>query len=157
MAASRRDNGVGRQRADFAAFYESSRDDCLRAVTASTGSRQVAEDAVAEAFARAWASWSTVARHPSPRAWVVRTALNTHISWWRRRRREVPGLAAPDDARDDSGDLMPVPALPAGVHASEVRSAAAGVSTGSGGTVTIGRSCGLPGEICLTVATFGGA
>ena len=24
-----------------------------------------------------------------PRAWVVRTALNTHVSWWRRRRREL--------------------------------------------------------------------
>ena len=24
-----------------------------------------------------------------PRAWVVRTALNTHVSWWRRRRHEV--------------------------------------------------------------------
>jgi DNA-directed RNA polymerase specialized sigma24 family protein len=30
-----------------------------------------------------------VRRHPAPRAWVVRTALNTRISWWRRRRYEV--------------------------------------------------------------------
>jgi hypothetical protein len=28
-------------------------------------------------------------RHPAPAAWVVRTALNVNISWWRRRRREV--------------------------------------------------------------------
>ncbi|MEU4421829.1 sigma-70 family RNA polymerase sigma factor [Actinoplanes sp. NPDC024001] len=85
---------MGHQRAEFTAFYESARDDCLRAVAAAIGDRQAAEDVVAEAFARAWASWSTVAEHPAPRAWVVRTALNAHTSWWRRWRREVP---APHD------------------------------------------------------------
>ena len=44
---------------------------------------------VAEAFARAWAAWPKVSRHPAPAAWVVRTALNIRVSWWRRRRREV--------------------------------------------------------------------
>jgi RNA polymerase sigma factor (sigma-70 family) len=75
---------------DFAAFYESARDDCLRAVTATVGRREVAEELVAEAFGRAWASWASVSTHPAPRAWVVRTAFNLHVSWWRRRRREVP-------------------------------------------------------------------
>jgi RNA polymerase sigma factor (sigma-70 family) len=74
---------------DFAEFYASAKDDCLRAVLASTGDRQAAEDLVAEALARAWAAWPTVSRHPAPRAWVVRTALNTRVSWWRRRHREV--------------------------------------------------------------------
>jgi RNA polymerase sigma-70 factor (sigma-E family) len=79
-----------REAMDFAEFYASSKDDCLRAVLASTGDRQAAEDLVAEAFARAWAAWRHVSRHPAPRAWVVRTALNTRVSWWwRRRRREV--------------------------------------------------------------------
>jgi DNA-directed RNA polymerase specialized sigma24 family protein len=75
--------------AGFAEFYETARDDCLRAVFASVGDRQVAEDLVAEAFARAWARWRTVGHHPAPRAWVVRTALNARVSWWRRYRREV--------------------------------------------------------------------
>jgi RNA polymerase sigma-70 factor (ECF subfamily) len=35
---------------------------------------QLAEENVAEAFARAWASWRKVSRHPAPRAWVVHTA-----------------------------------------------------------------------------------
>ncbi|MEV6341950.1 hypothetical protein [Actinoplanes sp. NPDC051851] len=30
-----------------------------------------------------------MSRHPAPAAWVVRTALNVRVSWWRRRRREV--------------------------------------------------------------------
>ncbi|MFC1438561.1 sigma-70 family RNA polymerase sigma factor [Streptacidiphilus sp. N1-10] len=74
---------------DFAAFYEQARADCLRAVYAVVGEWSLAEDVTAEAFARAYASWRKVRGHPAPRAWVVRTALNTHVSWWRRRRREV--------------------------------------------------------------------
>src|SRR5215468_10925640 len=87
--------GVGTQRLDFAEFYRRSRDECLRTVLVSVGDQDAAQDLVAEAFARAWASWRTISTHPAPAAWVVRTALNTNISWWRRRRREV---AVPDPA-----------------------------------------------------------
>lgn len=95
---------------DFKEFYEADRDVCLRAVLASVGDRQLAEDLVAEAFTRAWTGWAKVSRHPSPRAWVVRTALNTRVTWWRRRRREVAlaedhevsGPAATDGALDPS-------------------------------------------------------
>ncbi len=75
---------------DFAEFYRGAKDDCLLAVSVSTGDRDTAQDLVAEAFARAWASWPKVSRHPAPAAWVVRTALNAGVSRWRRRRREVP-------------------------------------------------------------------
>ncbi len=84
---------VGTQRLDFAEFYRSSRDDCLRTVLFSVGDQDTAQELVAEAFARACASWRTVSGHPAPAAWVVRTALNMNISRWRRRRREV---AVPD-------------------------------------------------------------
>ena len=86
-------------RIDFAEFYASSRDDCLRTVLAITGGRELAEDLVAEAFARAWASWRAVSRHPAPRAWVVRTALNLRTSYWRRHRHEVLGERAEDASR----------------------------------------------------------
>ena len=86
---------MGTQRPDFAEFYRRSKDECLFTVLLSVGDKDTAQDLVAEAFARAWASWRTVSRHPAPEAWVVRTALNTNISWWRRRRREVP---VPDPA-----------------------------------------------------------
>ena len=56
----------------------------------SVGDRDTAQDLVDEAFARALASWRTVSGHPAPVAWVVRTAMNTHVSRWRRHRREVP-------------------------------------------------------------------
>jgi RNA polymerase sigma factor (sigma-70 family) len=89
---------VGTQRLDFAEFYYRSRDNCLRAVLVSVGDQDVAQELVAEAFARACASWRTVSGHPAPAAWVVRTALNANVSRWRRRRREVlvadPGVIA---------------------------------------------------------------
>lgn len=102
--------GVEQERKDFADFYQRCRDNCLRAVLASTGDRALAEDLVAEAFARAWASWRKVSRHPAPTAWVVRTALNVRVSWWRRRRREVAfdghDLPRPDDDVHDVDQAM---------------------------------------------------
>jgi RNA polymerase sigma factor (sigma-70 family) len=101
---------VDNDAAAFAEFYSSASDDCLRVVLATVRDRQTAEDLVAEAFARAWASWRKVSRHPAPRAWVVRTALNTHRSWWRRHQREV--IVADVDAAvteapvDSDGQLM---------------------------------------------------
>ena len=88
---------MGDQRAGFVEFYEANKHACLRAVAASVADPDLAEEVVAEAFARAWGSWATVSRHPSPAAWVVRTALNVRVSWWRRRRRELP-LAGHDTA-----------------------------------------------------------
>ena len=70
-------------------------------MAASVGDRQLAEDLVAEAFARAWARWRAVSNHPAPQAWVVRTALNTRVSWWRRRSREV---ALPDAVTERASD-----------------------------------------------------
>ena len=95
---------------EFADFFAASWDPCLRAVTAVVGSPQLAEDQVAEAFARAFASWRKVGRHPAPRAWVVRTALNTGASWWRRRSRELPladhDVTAPADPGDGVSAAM---------------------------------------------------
>jgi RNA polymerase sigma-70 factor (ECF subfamily) len=81
---------VSHDETGFAEFFQAAWDPCLRAVAASTGDMLLAEDQVAEAFARAWVSWRKVSHHPAPRAWVVRTALNAGATWWRRRGRELP-------------------------------------------------------------------
>jgi RNA polymerase sigma-70 factor (ECF subfamily) len=78
---------------DFADFYAARKDMVLRAVFAATGDRAGAEDAVSEAFTRAYSRWARVARHPAPAAWVLRTALNVYRSGWRRLRRERPSDA----------------------------------------------------------------
>jgi RNA polymerase sigma-70 factor (ECF subfamily) len=101
-----RKHGVRDDRADFAAFYEQSRDACLRAVAVSASDAGAAEDLVAEAYARAWARWQHVSRHPAPTAWVVRTALNARVSWWRRRRREVEWTDHDQPAADSPHRLL---------------------------------------------------
>ncbi len=105
---------MSNEQAEFAAFFRTSWEPCLRAVLTVTGSPQQAEDQVAEAFAKAWASWRKVRRHPAPKAWVVRTALNTGASWWRRRSRELPladhDLTTPGDP-DDGLDASLLAAL----------------------------------------------
>jgi RNA polymerase sigma-70 factor (ECF subfamily) len=104
---------VSQDNAEFAEFFGASWDPCLRAVAASTGDMALAEDQTAEAFARAWASWHKVSRHPAPRAWVVRTALNAGASWWRRRSKET-ALASHDIAAADSqGTGLDTPVLTA--------------------------------------------
>ena len=81
---------MSNEQTEFAEFFRASWEPCLRAVVAVVGRPELAEDQVAEAFAKAWVSWRKVRRHPAPRAWVVRTALNAGASWWRWRRRELP-------------------------------------------------------------------
>ncbi len=110
---------MSQDEASFAEFFEASWQPCVRAVTVSTGDVSRAEDQVAEAFARAWISWPRVRRHPAPRAWVVRTALNAGASWWRRRAHEVPlteydGAATGSDGKPvDIAVLNAVRQLPA--------------------------------------------
>lgn len=102
----------------FEIFYRDMKDACLRAVIATGADRYAAEEAVAEAFARAWASWAKVRKHPAPVAWVVRTALNHRVSRWRRTRREVAwevdvGDLSNPTARSEHDDLLrAVSALP---------------------------------------------
>ena len=95
--------------AEFAQFYEQNRAACSRAVRAVVRDPDLAEDLVAESFARAWASWHRLRGHPAPQAWIVRTCLNTHTSWWRRRRRESVWPPALDPSGSPS-DLEPVDA-----------------------------------------------
>jgi RNA polymerase sigma factor (sigma-70 family) len=89
--------GVEQTSMEFAEFYESARDDCLRIVLLNVGDRQLAEELVAEGFARAWTAWRKVRDLQVPHAWVVRAALNVNVSRWRRHRREV-ALGSHDSA-----------------------------------------------------------
>jgi RNA polymerase sigma factor (sigma-70 family) len=100
---------VSNDKTGFAEFYAASWGPCLRAVAASTGDMTLAEDQVSEAFARAWAAWPKVSRHPAPAAWVVRTALNTGAFWWRRRGKETPLADQETGAADFAGRVAGSP------------------------------------------------
>ena len=89
---------------EFAEFYAAAWGDCLRIVMVSVADRPLAEDLVAEAFTRTWASWQKVRGLAEPRAWVIRSAMNARVSWWRRHRLEVT-LGSQDTMAATSQDL----------------------------------------------------
>jgi RNA polymerase sigma factor (sigma-70 family) len=106
-------------RADFTTFYADEAPRLVRAVTLIIGDPVLAEDAVTEAFARAWARWPQIRAHPRPAAWIMRVALNESRSRFRRRkveRRKAHAVARPEASTDpepDGGVWAAVAALPA--------------------------------------------
>jgi RNA polymerase sigma-70 factor (ECF subfamily) len=90
-------------RPDFTSFYESEAPRLVRSVSLVIGDPVLAEDSVAEAFARAWSRWPDVSAHRHPAAWVMRVALNEARTRFRRRsveRRNAPMIARPDVTYD---------------------------------------------------------
>jgi RNA polymerase sigma-70 factor (sigma-E family) len=69
---------------EFDAFYAASSRRVLGQVYAMTGNRSEAEDAVAEAYLKAWDRWATVRDCDSPEAWVRRVASRHAVSSWRK-------------------------------------------------------------------------
>ena len=63
---------MSRDEQRFEEFFQASWDPCLRAVAVTTGDMRRAENQVAEAFARAWASWRPSDR--KLRGWASCTA-----------------------------------------------------------------------------------
>jgi DNA-directed RNA polymerase specialized sigma24 family protein len=108
----RHDNVRGVPTEEFAAWYRTLWPPVLRAVTVTVGDRDLAEEAVAEAFARALARWPSPVEFDSPAAWLHRVAVNEARSRWRSNRLErrvLERVAAepqasvhPAEPRDDS-------------------------------------------------------
>jgi len=59
-----------------------------QALEITLGNRELAEDALNEAMARALQRWNKVSRYTNIEGWVYRVGLNWARSWLRRRRRE---------------------------------------------------------------------
>jgi RNA polymerase sigma-70 factor (ECF subfamily) len=68
----------------FDAFYAGSVRRVTSVLYAMTGNRGEAEDAVQEAFARAWQRWAKVSSYGDPEAWVRTVAYRVSVSSWRR-------------------------------------------------------------------------
>ncbi|TCB97191.1 sigma-70 family RNA polymerase sigma factor [Micromonospora zingiberis] len=69
---------------DFDAFYSASSRRVLAHVCAMVGSQADAEDAVAEAYLKAWNRWNRIRQYDSPEAWVRQVAYRHAVSTWRR-------------------------------------------------------------------------
>jgi RNA polymerase sigma-70 factor (sigma-E family) len=67
-----------------------------------TGNAADAEDLVQAALAKAYLAWDKIADPAAVDAYVRRAMVNTHISWWRRRRlEEYPTGEVPDQVVSD--------------------------------------------------------
>lgn len=98
---------------DFDEFYAATSRRVLGQLYAMTGDMAAAEDAVAEAYTKAWQRWAQISRHDSPEAWVRTVASRTAISSWRKtrnrllaHRRTAPGAADPTAMAPDHVALV---------------------------------------------------
>jgi len=78
----------------------------LRAAYLLTGNIADAEDLVQSALAKTYQAWDRIEDRAALDGYVRRAMVNTHISWWRRRRvEEFPTDEVPDQVvADPSGD-----------------------------------------------------
>ncbi|MFI7607126.1 SigE family RNA polymerase sigma factor [Micromonospora sp. NPDC049366] len=67
----------------FDDFYRGSRQRLLGFVYVLTGNLAEAQDAVQEAYIRAWQRWSTVSGYDDPEAWTRVVATRIAVSRWR--------------------------------------------------------------------------
>jgi RNA polymerase sigma-70 factor (sigma-E family) len=78
----------------------------LRIAIMLTGNRPDAEDLVQAALANTYLAWGKINDYAALDAYVRRAMVNTHISWWRRRKLdefptdELPDQVVADHARD---------------------------------------------------------
>jgi RNA polymerase sigma-70 factor (ECF subfamily) len=108
---------------DFDAFFLARYDSLTRSLAAAFGDRELAAEAVQEAFVRAFTRWRRVRRLDNPTAWVRRVAINLLRDQHRRRGRRdraierfaamtpAPDLDA-DRGADDGGVIQQLRLLP---------------------------------------------
>lgn len=105
-----------RRNREFEQFFSSTKDQVFRVLLVVARDRDVAEDAVSEAYTRAFARWDMVERHPAPSAWVAKTALNylrsgQRVAAWTSSE-DVPEVPVSDDPLTDPELLRRLLALP---------------------------------------------
>ena len=83
MGGQSRDGGNGQT--DFEAWYRSEYPTVLGSLILTLADRDIAEEAAAEAFARAYEAWARVRTMARPRGWVYVVALNVARRRLRRR------------------------------------------------------------------------
>jgi len=70
----------------FDEFYTATAARVVAALYAMLGDLSEAEDAVQEAYARAWQRWASISEYADPTAWVRTVAYRIAVSSWRRAR-----------------------------------------------------------------------
>ncbi|MEW1756075.1 SigE family RNA polymerase sigma factor [Streptomyces cyaneofuscatus] len=89
--------------AEFDAFYAATAKRLVATVYAMTGDLAESEDAVQEAYARAWQRWDRLTREGDPLPWVRTVASRLAVSAWRRTRNRLRAQLRHGPASDDPG------------------------------------------------------
>ncbi|MCD9902520.1 SigE family RNA polymerase sigma factor [Streptomyces sp. MT29] len=89
--------------AEFDAFYTATAKRLVATVYAMTGDLAESEDAVQEAYARAWQRWDRLTREGDPLPWVRTVASRLAVSAWRRTRNRLRAQLRHGPASDDPG------------------------------------------------------
>jgi RNA polymerase sigma-70 factor (sigma-E family) len=104
------DGPVGLADPDFRDYVRTRSRALLRTAYLLTGNVADAEDLVQSALAKTYLAWDRIEDRGALDGYVRRAIVNTHISWWRRRRlQEYPTDELPDQAVADhaiSSDLQ---------------------------------------------------
>ncbi len=88
---------------DFREFVSSRGRALLRSAYLMTGNLADAEDLVQSALAKTYQAWARIEDRDALDGYVRRAMVNTHISWWRRRRvDEYPTDDIPDQPAADT-------------------------------------------------------
>ena len=96
---------AARPDADFREFVSSRGRALLRSAYLMTGNLADAEDLVQSALAKTYQAWDRIEDRKALDGYVRRAMVNTHISWWRRRRvDEYPTDDIPDQPAADTSD-----------------------------------------------------
>ncbi|MGH8937041.1 MAG: RNA polymerase sigma factor [Acidimicrobiia bacterium] len=77
----------------FDDYYHLHHDRVFRALALTVNDADLAAEATDEAMARTYQHWRSVSGYANPAGWIYRVGLNWARSRFRRRRREVGGLA----------------------------------------------------------------
>ena len=97
---------------DFDEFYRWHRSRIERALVLTLGSREMGQDATAEAFTRALSRWPEVLTYDNPGGWLYRVGVNWARSRRRRRLREV----GPEEWQDLARSIGPTDQVADAVH-----------------------------------------
>lgn len=129
---------------EFDAFYVATHPRLLRQLTLMTLDAEQSQDALQEAYVRAWQRWDRVSSYEDPEGWVRTVAYRQCVSAWRRlvtARRAAPSLAAADS-------VAPV----ASAEVVAVRRALAQLSYDQRAVLVLHEMCDLPlDEIARTL------
>jgi RNA polymerase sigma-70 factor (sigma-E family) len=95
-------NGADFDDADFRDYVTARGPSLLRAAYLLTANRADAEDLVQAALIKTYLAWNRIEDRGALDGYVRRAMINTHISWWRRRKvEEYPTDEIPDQAVAD--------------------------------------------------------